>query len=102
MNPYINDLMAFADLLAACNVIHEEAVYDADGYDGGTTMCRIAEAHRRLRESDTQRCLTKCGWRGMAGGNGGVLPLGQEGGHRFSDGSGSLHNETSPSVDATE
>lgn len=44
--------MAFADLLAACNVIHEEAVYDSEDYDGGLTMNRIAEAHRRLNECE--------------------------------------------------
>lgn len=61
MNNYLNDLMAFADLLAACNVIHEEAVSDADGYDGGTTMARIAEAHRRLKaeSADKDRLIAK-------------------------------------------
>ena len=33
-----------------------------------------------------------CGWRGMAGGQGCILPLGHTGGHGFKDGSGSLHN----------
>jgi hypothetical protein len=33
-----------------------------------------------------------CGWRGMAGGEGCILPLGHSGGHGFSDGSGSGHN----------
>ncbi len=53
MNQYLTDLMAFADLLAACNVIHEEAVYDSEDYDGGLTMNRIAEAHRRLNECES-------------------------------------------------
>jgi hypothetical protein len=53
MNPYLNDLMAFADLLAACNVIDEDAVCFADEYDGGTTLGNIAEAHRRLNAEET-------------------------------------------------
>ena len=53
MNTYLNDMMAFADLLAACNLIHEEAVTDADGYDGGVVMHRIAEVHRRLKAADS-------------------------------------------------
>ena len=36
-----------------------------------------------------------CGWRGMAGGQGCILPLGHTGGHGFQDGSGSLHNAES-------
>jgi hypothetical protein len=34
----------------------------------------------------------RCGWRGMGGSEGCVLPLGHEGGHGFSDGSGFRHN----------
>ena len=48
MNPYLKNLDAFADLLAACNVIDEDAVCFSDKYDGGVTLGRIAEAHRRL------------------------------------------------------
>jgi hypothetical protein len=48
MNPYLKDLTAFAELLAACNVIHEDAVYDPEDYDGEVTMSRIAEALRRI------------------------------------------------------
>lgn len=52
MNPYLNDLMAFADLLAACNVIHEEAVHDSEDYDGGVTMHYVAKAHQRLKDEE--------------------------------------------------
>jgi|688.fasta_scaffold284579_2 hypothetical protein len=48
MNPYLKDLQSFADLLAACNVIHESAVHDAEDYDGEETLCCIAEALRRI------------------------------------------------------
>lgn len=34
MNPCFKDLHNFADLLQACNIVDEEAVYDPDGYDG--------------------------------------------------------------------
>jgi hypothetical protein len=47
---YLNDMMAFAGLLAACNVVHEAAVYEPEDYDGEITLRRIAEAHRRLVE----------------------------------------------------
>lgn len=92
MNPYLKDLMAFADLLAACNVIHEEAVYDSDDYDGGITMRQVAEAHRRLRESSPAPIQRKCGWRGMAGGEGCLLYDGHDGPHQFRDGSRSRQN----------
>lgn len=55
MNPYLKDLHNFADLLQACNIVDEEAVYDPDGYDGEVTMQRIAEAHRRMVESEPAR-----------------------------------------------
>ena len=56
MNPYLKDLQAFADLLAACNVIHESAVYDAEDYDGEQTLCCIAKAHSRLMAEETAIC----------------------------------------------
>jgi hypothetical protein len=56
MNPYLKDLQAFADLLAACNVIHESAVHDAEDYDGEETLCCIAKAHSRLMAEETAIC----------------------------------------------
>lgn len=50
MNAYLKSFAAFADLLRACNVVHEDAVYDSFGYDGGVTMDRMADAHQRLVE----------------------------------------------------
>ena len=50
-------------------------------------LCDNAEAHT---PRTTRHVL--CGWRGMAGGQGCILPLGHTGGHGFKDGSGSLHN----------
>jgi hypothetical protein len=56
MNPYLKDLQAFADLLAACNVVEESAVCDAEDYDGEQTLCCIAKAHSRLIEEETAIC----------------------------------------------
>ena len=56
MNPYLKDLQAFADLLAACNVVEESAVCDAEDYDGEQTLCCIAKAHSRLMEEETAIC----------------------------------------------
>jgi hypothetical protein len=56
MNPYLKDLQAFADLLAACNVVEESAVYDAEDYDGEQTLCCIAKAHSRLIEEEKAIC----------------------------------------------
>jgi len=53
MNPYLKNLDAFADLLAACNVIDEAAVHDAVDYDGEVTLGNIAIAHRRLMAEET-------------------------------------------------
>ena len=47
----INDPLDFAEMLADCRIIDECAVGDADGYDGGITLGRVIEAHRRLREA---------------------------------------------------
>ena len=49
------------------------------------------ERPKRERPRISKRSLI-CGWRGMAGGDGCIRPLGHEGGHGFSDGSGSQHN----------
>ena len=52
MNRYLIDLLTFADLLAACGVVHQEAVNDADAYDGCATMYRIADAYRRMKQEE--------------------------------------------------
>jgi len=49
--------------------------------DAGMFAKKEPPAHIRL-----------CGWRGMAGGDGCILPLGHDGGHGFRDGSGYLPN----------
>ena len=50
------------------------------------------EAGQRWNTRRAPKRQLLCGWRGMAGGDGCILPLGHEGGHGFSDGSGSGHN----------
>ena len=50
------------------------------------------EAVQRWNHRPAPKRQLLCGWRGMAGGKGCILPLGHEGGHGFSDGSGSGHN----------
>ena len=53
-----------------------------------------AECSKRLAAKLAKLSPPKrCGWRGMGGGEGCVLPLGHSGSHVFSDGSGSHHNE---------
>ena len=59
------------------------------GPDGATE----SEALERWNHRPTPKRQLLCGWRGMAGGDGCILPLGHEGGHAFSDGSGSGHND---------
>lgn len=49
------------------------------------------ERPKRERPRLSKRSLI-CGWRGMAGSDGCIRPLGHEGGHGFSDGSGFQHN----------
>lgn len=63
----------------------------AFGPDGPSEESAIAKWNRR--PAPKRQLL--CGWRGMAGGKGCILPLGHEGGHGFSDGSGSGHNAES-------
>lgn len=60
MNPYLKDLHAFADMLQACNIVDEEAVYDPGEYDGEVTMQRIETAHRRMVEAETPCTPPEC------------------------------------------
>jgi hypothetical protein len=62
---------------------------EAQGPRFGT--CEDAEEAWNTRPKPKRQLL--CGWRGMAGGDGCIRPLGHEGGHGFSDGSGFQHND---------
>jgi len=64
----------------------------AFGPDGDSASEAVEKWNSRQRVPISKRQLL-CGWRGMAGGTGCVLPLGHSGGHGFSDGSGSGHRQ---------
>jgi len=64
----------------------------AFGPDGDNATGAVEKWNSRHRVQISKRQLL-CGWRGMAGGAGCVLPLGHSDGHGFSDGSGSRHND---------
>ena len=63
----------------------------AFGPDGDNATDAVEKWNSRHRVPISKRQLL-CGWHGMAGGTGCVLPLGHSGGHGFSDGSGIQHN----------
>jgi hypothetical protein len=63
----------------------------AFGPEGDNAAEAVEKWNSRHRVPISKRQLL-CGWLGMAGSTGCVLPLGHSGGHRFSDGSGSGHN----------
>lgn len=56
-----------------------------------TAGCNLDRVIGKWNDRD-QSMMKKCGWRGMAGGEGCIRPHGHEGGHGFSDGSGFRHN----------
>jgi hypothetical protein len=43
-------LKVLTDALVACEVVHYEAVADAEGYDAGVTLGRIKRLHKRLAD----------------------------------------------------
>lgn len=49
MNKF-HTLDAFAQFLIKHRLIDESAYYDPEGYDGGVTLARIAEAFRQMAE----------------------------------------------------